>query len=66
MYIMKYNLTNIKYNSTSSSVGNINVYLKSSISINERGKSLCETRLNEAVLTNLMQQLCSMKDTFDT
>ena len=59
MDIVKYNLTNIKYNLTNGSVGSIKVYLNTSISKKERG-------LSEAVSTNLMQQLGSLKDTFDT
>ena len=39
--------------------GSIKVYLNTSISKKERG-------LSEAVSTNLMQQLGSLKDTFDT
>ena len=46
--------------------GSIKVYLISSISKKERGTNLSETRLSEAVSTNLMQQLGSSKDTFDT
>ena len=46
--------------------GSIKVYLISSISKKERGTNLSETRLSEAVSTNLIQQLGSSKDTFDT
>ena len=43
----------------------INVYLKSLISKKERDINLSETRLSEAVSTNLMQ-LGLLKDSFDT
>ena len=43
---------------------NINLYLKSSIL--KKSTSLSKTRLNEAVSANLLQQLGSLKDTFDT
>ena len=42
----------------------INVYLKSLISKKERDINLSETRLSEAVSTNLMQ-LGLLKDSFD-
>ena len=45
--------------------GSINVYLKSLISKKERDINLSETRLSEAVSTNLMQ-LGLLKDSFDT
>ena len=44
----------------------IKAYLKISISKKEKVTNLSKTRLSEADLTNLMQQLGSLKDTFDT
>ena len=43
-------------------LGSIKVYLNTSISKKERGTNLSETRLSEAVSTNLIQQLGSLKD----
>ena len=66
MYVVKYNLTNIKYNLTNSSVGEYKCIFKILSIKKERGKNLLETSLSEAVSTNFMQQLGSLKDTFDT
>ena len=54
MYIVEYNLPTNKYNPTKVVWGSINAYLKFPISKKQRGKNLSETRLSEAVSTNLM------------
>ena len=64
MDIVKYNLTNIKYNLTNRSVGEYKSILK--YQKKKSGTNLSEARLSEAISTNLMQQLGSLKDTFDT
>ena len=46
-------------------LGSIKVYLNTSISKKERGTNLSETRLSEAVSTDLIQQIGSLKDPFD-
>ena len=66
MYVVKYNLTNIKYNLTNSSVGEYKCIFKILNIKKDRGKNLLETSLSEAVSTDFMQQLGSLKDTFDT
>ena len=70
MYIVKNNLANIKCNLTFSSVGeyksifqNFNIKKKKK---KERATNLSKTRLSEAVPTNLMEQLGSLKETFGT
>ena len=66
MDIVKYNLTNIKYNLTNGSVGEYKSIFKYLNIKKRKGTNLSETRLSEAVSTNLIQQLGSLKDTFDT
>ena len=66
MDIVKYNLTNIKYNLTNRSVGEYKSIFKYLNIKKRKGTNLSETRLSEAVSTNLIQQLGSLKDTFDT
>ena len=65
MYIVKYNLINIKYNPTNSSVGEYKCIFKILNIKEERGANLSETRLSETVSTNLMQQLGLLKSPFD-
>ena len=55
MDIVKYNLTNIKYNLTNRSVGEYKSILK--YQKKKSGTNLSEARLSEAISTNLMQQL---------
>ena len=66
MYIVKYKLTNFKCNSTFSSVGEYkNTFKNLNIKKKERATNLSKTRLSTLVSPNLMQQLGSLKDTFD-
>ena len=62
MDIVKYNLTNIKYNLTNRSVGEYKSIFKYLNIKKRKGTNLSETRLSEAVSTNLIQQLGSLKD----
>ena len=65
MYIVKYNLINIKYNPTNNSVGEYKCMFKILSIKEERGANLSEIRLSETVSTNLMQQLGLLKSPFD-
>ena len=69
MYIVKNNLTNIKCNSTFNGVGeykSIFKYFNIKKKKKERATNLSKTRLSEANSTNLMRQLGSLKETFNT